>query len=161
MQVRFVTPLSFFFAEYLIMDDPDCTWVLLSTTQVALWKNRIPDFIYKRIKQKCSLRNNEEVRGLRRDNYELIESFRFLYGHSLERCEYATLTNMPTVYKDAYKIAQIPIYGNALSPESIELYIKCPHAFFLQMYQSLPESTYLQKYQGLRCRMRTPNLIEL
>lgn len=97
--------------------------VIVSTTTVPLWRNPIPNQLYKTLMTKLGMRTKEEIRETNRHNNILIETFQEAYGQYLEYCSYATIKEMPFVFKNFYKIIQVVCFANSLYPESIELQV--------------------------------------
>jgi hypothetical protein len=95
--------------------------VVLSITQLPLWKNTVPDQIYKIIMEKSEINTRKEVEQLSRHNCVLVNTFCSVYGECLERCEFATLRGLPILFKYFYSIIQIPLYGNSMNPETVEI----------------------------------------
>lgn len=98
--------------------------VLVSTSRVCLWNNAIPDIVYDTIMMKSNINKRYDVKTLNRHNPIIIETFCKYYGSGLEYCNYATLKQMPYVFKNFYKIIQVPCFANSLFPESIELHVE-------------------------------------
>jgi hypothetical protein len=97
--------------------------VIVSTTTVPLWRNPIPNRLYDTLMTKLNIRTKEEIRETNRHNKILIETFQEVYGQYLEYCSYATIKEMPFVFKNFYKIIQVECFANSLYPESIELQV--------------------------------------
>jgi hypothetical protein len=95
--------------------------VVLSKTQLPLWKNIIPDKIYNMIMEKSEIHTRKEVEQLSRHNCILVNTFCSVYGECLERCEFATIRGLPFLFKYFYSVIQIPLYGNCMNPESMEI----------------------------------------
>ena len=95
--------------------------VVLSKTQLPLWKNTIPDQIYKIIMEKSEIHTRKEVEQLSRHNCIVIKTFCSVYGECLERCDFATIRGLPFLFKYFYNVIQIPLYGNCMNPETIEI----------------------------------------
>lgn len=104
--------------------------VLVSTSPVCLWNNVIPDIVYDTIMMKSNVNKIDEVKTLTRHNPIIIETFCKYYGAGLEHCNYATLKRMPFVFKNFYKIIQVPCFANSLFPESIELNVNGCLSFY-------------------------------
>lgn len=98
--------------------------VIVSTTTVPLWRNPVPNEIYNILMTKLGIGTKEEVKQINRHNNVLIETFQEAYGQYLEYCSYATIKEMPFVFKNFYKIIQVACFANSLYPESIELQVE-------------------------------------
>lgn len=99
-------------------------FIIVSKTQVSLWENKVPDKIYQVIKEECNIKTRKEVESLHRHNCIVIDAFCDVYGEYLERCEYAAIKEIPILFRDFYRVVQIPIYGNSMNPETIELKVE-------------------------------------
>ena len=88
---------------------------------MPLWQNKVPDMIYKTIKEEANIKTRKEVESLTRHNCIVIDAFCDVYGKYLERCEYAALEELPYLFRNFYSVVQIPIYRNCRNPETIKL----------------------------------------
>ena len=99
-------------------------FIVVSKTQLSLWENKVPDIIYKTIKEENNIKTRKEVEKLSRHHFAVINTFCSLYGEYLERCEYATIKGLPVEFEHFYTIVQVPIYGSSLNPEMIEVKVE-------------------------------------
>lgn len=115
--------------------------IIISKTQLSLWENRVPDLVYKVIKEKSNIKTRKEVENLSRHNCVMINTFCEMYGEHLEKCEYATIKGLPIYFKRFYSIIQIPVFGHSLSPESIELKVEESLSFYknTDVYQEVEQ----------------------
>jgi hypothetical protein len=60
----------------------------------------------------------------------MIDAFCGVYGEYLEKCDYAVLKGIPIQFKNFYSIIQIPIYGNCIHPEVIEIKVEESLSFY-------------------------------
>lgn len=134
------------------MDDEEGFWVVKSTTSLSLWNNIIPDFLYKRMKTNGLTKTKKDLCHICRHDEKLIETFAYFYGDRLERCIFATLVRLPVLFKHFYDIIQIPVYGNALSSECIEIktmesriYYQSSHVYD-HVCKLIRENTHTCKY---------------
>ena len=104
--------------------------VIISKTQLSLWENRVPDIIYKTIKEQSNIKTRKEVENLSRHNCVMINAFCEMYGEYLERCEYATIKVLPIHFRNFYSIIQIPVFCRSLSPETVELKVEESLSFY-------------------------------
>jgi len=104
--------------------------VILSKTELPLWGNVIPDIIYTIIMEKSEMQSVKEVQQLRRHNSVLVEAFCSIYGECLERCEFAMIRRLPFLFKHFYSIIQIPLFGNCMNPEVIEIHVHAVLSFY-------------------------------
>ena len=99
-------------------------FIIISRTQLPLWGNRVPDVIYQTIKELSNIKTRKEVENLSRHNSIMINTFCSVYGEYLERCEYAIIKGLPFILQNFYNIIQIPLYGNSLHSETIEIKVE-------------------------------------
>lgn len=105
------------------MATPTVISVIISSTSLPLWGNRVPDIIYKIIKEQGNIQTRKEVENLCRHDCIMLDAFCSVYGECLERCEFAILKGLPYQLRNFYKIIQIPLYRNILNTESIEIQV--------------------------------------
>jgi len=96
--------------------------VVLSKTDLPLWKNEIPDFIFTKIISHSPELNKTNIMNLPRDNLLVLETLIDFYGKNLEMCDFASLVRLPRIVYNFYRIIQIPIYGNGLDKERIQIH---------------------------------------
>ena len=104
--------------------------IIISKTQLSLWENKVPDSIYKTIKEESNINTRKEVENLSRHNCIVIDAFCGVYGKYLERCDYAEIKGLPVQFQNFYSIVQIPLYGNCRQPETIELKVDESLSFY-------------------------------
>jgi hypothetical protein len=98
-------------------------YIIISRTTVPLWKNPIPDSLYKFIYTfSKDITTKKQIHSLSRHHPVLLHAFRYFYGTHLDKCQYAGIKNIATDFINYYEVKQFLCYGNAPYPESIDLH---------------------------------------
>ena len=99
--------------------------VIVSSTSLSLWENKVPEVIFtelrKHFEKVNSKRRNLVDTYFTRDDPILVSCFQLFYGNGLEKCNYATIRFFHPRYLYHYKIIQQPCYLSCLYPEEVYL----------------------------------------
>lgn len=96
--------------------------IVVSSTENALWSNRISDIFMKVLREEIPEFNLKKAENeIKRDDIRLIRSFKRCFGNDCERCEYASFQYIKEYYINSYSIKRLACYGNAYYPEYVEI----------------------------------------
>jgi hypothetical protein len=99
--------------------------VIISSTDLSLWNNKIPNEIYNYIYLVDTMYKTQvDIHKMTRHHPLLIKSFRYFYGNNLESCNYAGLIKLNTHFLHFYEVKHIACYLSAYYPECIDLNLK-------------------------------------
>jgi len=107
------------------MDKESLLSVIVSSTSLGLWENKVPEAIFAELRkhfEKVNSKNRKLIDTyFTRNDPRLVSCFRLFYGNNLERCNFATIRFFHPRYLHHYKILQQPCYLNCLYPEEVYL----------------------------------------